>query len=141
MRVTAPVSRRLDFNQKFVGGMCSLNPVLGQFAVSNDYPEHVVEVVRHPGRQPPYRLHLLGLEEFLLQLCRFGYVVRNRQDAGFIVELDALSCDFHQPDLSGFCSKANLDRCGMFMALDLVKHQTALLRIGPDIELMHRVRQ
>ena len=43
--------------------------------VSANRGEEVVEVVRHPARQPPHRLHLLRLPQLLLQLPAGGEVV------------------------------------------------------------------
>ena len=39
----------------------------GQFRVAQDARQQVVEIVGHPSRQAPHGLHLLGLEELVLQ--------------------------------------------------------------------------
>jgi len=51
-----------------------------QLGLAHDHGEQIVEVVRHPARQPPDRLHLLRLHCLLLDAPQFGDVFRHADD-------------------------------------------------------------
>ena len=87
------VSRHFDLKQILLRGIVRIKTFFRNFAVSDDYSEHVIEVVSNAGRQSPHRLHFLGLEELLLELFRLGNVVNDGQDAGLVVQLNALGSD------------------------------------------------
>ena len=56
------------------GRLRELWPRALDLGAAADHREQVVEVVRHPAREPPDRLHLLGLPEVVLEPLSLGHV-------------------------------------------------------------------
>ena len=49
-----------------------------QLAVAQDHRQEIIEIVRHASRQPPHRLHLLCLDQLLLELALVRHIAHER---------------------------------------------------------------
>jgi len=67
-----------DFREMLVHPMLVLDLPDHQVAVAEDRGQDVVEIVRDPTGEPAHRIHLLRLQQFLLEALALGDIARNR---------------------------------------------------------------
>ena len=125
----------LDLLHAAAERIVGLQPAEEHRAAPGDDGEQVVEVVGHPAREPPHRLHLLGLPQLVLELLALGDVhhgadhpdapaVRVAQHVAAVVDLGVRAVGAPAAVLRAPARVAALDG-----GVDVGHHPLAILRV------------
>ena len=106
----------------------------GEFAVSDDDGQDVVEVVRHAAGQASDGAHSLRLSKLVLETTGFSDVLCYGEDAGGAIDVDSLSRHVGFADLARLGAQSGIESATHARVFELLKQFRAIESVNPDSE-------